>query len=364
MIELTPFLKKLLTVPGLSGYESAAHEVIAEAWKPLVDELSTSRLNSLHGFKRGSGAAPRPRLLLAAHADAIGLMVTGITGDLLRVTQIGGLDDRILPAQLVTVHGRRALPGVIVQPPDRLLPPNLAGNPVKQEYLFVDVGLTAAELKEVVRVGDLISFAQQPLELAGDALAGHSLDDRAAVAALTVCLDELRHMTHAWDVWAVATAQEEVTMAGALTSGYEIRPALAIAVDVTFAKGPGANDHRTFGLGKGPTLGWGPNIHPALHRAFKDLAEKLDIPHQVEVMPHHSGTDAFGLQVVAEGIPTMVIGIPLRYMHTPVEEVALKDISRAGHLLAEFISRLEPDFIAKITWDDKPAQDNNKGNAK
>lgn len=352
MIELVPHIKQLITQPGLSAYETPVREVIAAAWRPLVDELSVSRTGSLHGLRRGNAPQPRPRILLSAHMDAIGLMVTGITEGFLRFTEIGGVDRRILPGMAVTVHGRRDLPGVVIQPPDRLLPAHAQGRPVAMEYLFIDTGLLPEEVAALVRVGDLASFAQLPIELAGETLAGHSLDNRVSVAALTLCLDELQRTTHAWDVWVVASSQEEESFAGAYTSPFEIRPDLAIAIDVTFARGPGVTEYPGFPLGKGPTLGWGPNIHPALFKAFKDLAEKLDLPHAMEVMPRHSGTDAFAMQVVAEGIPTLVIGIPLRYMHTPVEVVSIKDISRTGHLLAEFIARLEPDFIQKIRWDE------------
>jgi putative aminopeptidase FrvX len=202
------------------------------------------------------------------------------------------------------------------------------------------------------------------VELSGDVLAGHSLDNRTSVAALTICLQELQHMTHTWDVWVAATVQEEETLGGAMTSPFTIRPDIAVAVDVTFAKGPGSSDYRSFPLGKGPTLGWGPNVHPAIYRRFKEISEKLDLPYHTEVMPRHSGTDAFGMQVVAEGIPTMVIGLPLRYMHTPVEMVSLKDIQRIGHLLAEFIARLEPDFVEKIRWDNVPVIDAATGEGK
>jgi len=183
-------------------------------------------------------------------------------------------------------------------------------------------------------------------------LAGHSLDDRAAVAALTCCLDILQERLHVWDVWTVATVQEEETFAGAITSAYELRPQMAIAVDVTFARG--ANDGgntRTFPLGEGITIGWGPNIHPALHKKLKDLAEKLEIPHAFEPIPRHSGTDAMGLQTVRAGVPTAVVSIPLRYMHTVVEMVALKDIRRAGRLLAEFITSLKADSAEELVWD-------------
>jgi endoglucanase len=249
------------------------------------------------------------------------------------------------------VHGRRDLPAVVAQPPTRLLPPEIGENPVPLENLFVDTGLPPGQVADLVRVGDVVSFAQPPLELSGDTLAGHTLDNRASVAALTVCLEELQSRPHSWDVWAVATTQEETTLSGAYTSAFHLRPTIAIVVDVTWAKGPGASDWCTFPLGKGPTLVMGPNIHPALHKALKELADKLEIPHALEYTPRHSGTDAVATQVTAEGIPSAVIGIPLRYMHTPVEVVAMKDIQRAGRLLAEFVAGLTPEFKEKIVWE-------------
>lgn len=353
MTELLPFLKSLMTAPGLSGYEAPVRRLIEAAWKPLTDELSVSPLGSLHGLKRGRGAAPRPKIMLAAHMDAIGLMVSGIVGEFLRVSEVGGLDERLLPGQLVTVHGRQDLPAVVVQPPPHLLPESARSGPVALKYLLVDAGLPERQLRQLVRVGDMVSYAQPPLELSGETLAGCYLDNRASVATLTQALQELQGRTHHWDVWAVATVQEEETFGGAYTSAFALRPDLAVAVDVTHAKGPGSTEHKSYPLGKGPTIGWGANIHPALFKTFKDLAEKLEIPHQIEVMPRHSGTDAFAIQVVAEGIPSMVISLPLRYMHTPVEVVALKDIQRAAHLLAEFIVSLEPDYLSQVTWEEQ-----------
>jgi endoglucanase len=352
MIELTPFLKQLITLPGLSGHEAPVRTAIAEAWQPLVDELTTSKIGSLHGLRRGAGPEPRRRILLSAHMDAIGLIATSVVEGLIHFTQVGGVDPRILPGQPVTVYGRRELPGVIVQPPDRLLPESQAGKPVSMEYLLVDTGLAASETARLVRPGDLIAFAQPPFELAGETLAGHSLDNRASVAAVTLCLQELKHSIAAWDVWAVASVQEETVLGGAITSPFDIRPDLAIAIDVTHAKGAGVSDYRSFNLSEGPTLGWGPNIHTPAYRVLKELADRLEIPTHMEPMPRHSGTDAIGIQLVAGGIPTLVISIPLRYMHTPVETIALKDINRTAHLLAEFIARLEPDFMEKIHWDE------------
>lgn len=352
MPEILPFLKQLLSLPGLSSQEAPVRRVIAEAWRPLVDEMHVSRTGSLQALRRGVGPQPRPSLLLAAHMDAIGLMVTSVVGEFLHVTSIGGVDARVLPGQLVTVYGRRELPGVMVQPPGFLLPPGVGSGVIPMDRLLVDTGLEAAELAKLVRVGDLVAYAQPPVMLGDDVVAGHTLDDRAAVAAVTACLQNLYGRQTAWDLWAVATVQEETGLIGALTSAYGLRPALAVAIDVTFASGPGSPEHSTYPFGKGVTLGWGPNIHPALFKAFKEVADRFEIPYKEEVMPGNSGTDAAGMQIAAEGIPSMVIGIPLRYMHTPVEVVSLKDIERTGRLLAEFTASLAPEFVEKIVWDD------------
>jgi len=352
MTELLPFLKSLISTSGLSGYEEPVRQIILETWRPLVNEVSISPLGSLQALRYGNAPSPRPQLLISAHMDAIGFMVTGIIDGFIRFTKIGGVDARILPGQPVTIHGRKDLPGIIVQPPPRSLPPEIGNNPVSIEYLWIDSGLESEETLKYVKVGDRISFAQLPVELDSDLLSGRSLDNRASIAAVTACLQELQTRPHSWDVWAVASSQEEVTAGGAQTSTFQIRPDLAVAIDVTFGKSPHANDYRTSPLGKGIVLGWGFNVHPALYRAFKDLAESLEIPYRMEPMPRNSGTDAMTMEVVAEGIPCMVLMIPLLNMHTPVEIVSIKDINRAGRLLAEFIARLETDFIHKITWED------------
>lgn len=352
MTDLLPFLKSLLSVSGLSGHETPAARLIEAEWKPLVDEIHFSRVGSLHALKKGSGPEPRPSLLVATHMDAIGLIVKLVVDGFLYTAGIGGVDVRVLPGTPVLVHAEGGdLPGVVSMPMGKLLPADANDGFLTLEHLVVDTGLTQAEAAKRIHVGDLISFDTQPVEMAGEHLNGHSLDNRASVAALTVALRELQSKSHAWDVWAVATTQEEVGANGAATSAFQLKPSLAIAVDVTFAKGPGVNGWESFPLGKGITLGLGPNIHPFLHTRFKELADKLEIPYAIEPMPRSSGTDGMTLQLAAEGIPTMVLGIPLRYMHTPVELVALKDIQRAGRLLAEFIGALEADFIEKIVWE-------------
>jgi tetrahedral aminopeptidase len=361
MTDIVPFLRSLISEAGLSGYEGPAARLIEERWRPLVDEILISPLGSLQALKRGGnlanrrnkGKGARPSMLIAAHMDAIGLMVSAVQAGWLHVAAVGGIDARILPGTPVMVHGKRRLPGVIVAPPLRSLPDEAREQALGLPHLLVDVGLEPGRLAALVQVGDLVSFDTPSRELAGETLSGHSLDNRASVGALTVCLEDLQTKSHEWDVWAVASAQEEETLGGAATSSFQIDPDLAVVVDVTFARGPGANGWEAFPLGKGPTLGWGANLHPFLYRRFKELADRLEIPVAMDISPAHSGTDAHAIQTAREGIPTMLVGIPLRYMHTPVEVVAVKDILRAGRLLAEFIGGLEADFVGRIVWDDE-----------
>jgi endoglucanase len=351
MTEILPFLKSLISVAGLSAHEGPVLHLIQEKWRPLVDEISTSRLGSLHALKRGQGGGKRPSIMIATHMDAIGLMVTSIADGLLHFDEIGGIDPRILQGTPVVVHAKRDLPGVVAMPPLATLPEAAREGALGLDHLLVDVGLPPRQVAALVRVGDLISFDTRPADLAGETLSGHSLDNRASVAALTVCLEELQTRQHSWDVWATATSQEEETLGGAATSAFELQPDLAVVVDVTFAKGPFADGWEASPLGKGPTLGWGANMHPFLYREFEELAKKLEIPVSMELAPTFSGTDAYAIQVAGAGIPTMLLGIPLRYMHTPVEVVAVRDLQRAGRLMAEFISGLPPDYMAKVIWE-------------
>jgi len=350
-MELLAHLKELCAAPGVAGYEARVREAIAAAWRPLADEVRADRMGSLWATKTGNGPAPRPKLMLAAHMDSIGLMVTARDGEFLRVIHIGEIDARVMPGQPVMVHGKRDLPGTVVQPPAFLLPKANREGVVPVSELLVDCGLPEAQLAEAVSVGDVISFAQPPAELKGGLLAANYLDNRASVASVTACLDYLRVRPQAWDVIAVATVQEETRLLGAMTAAYALQPQLAIAIDVTHGAGAAVKDERTYPLGGGPAIGFGPNIHPRLAAAITATAERLEMKHSAEPMATHSGTDAFGIQVARAGIPTTVVSIALRNMHTPVEVVAVSDVQRVGRLLAEFIAELKPDFMHSLSLD-------------
>lgn len=349
--EVLEFLIDLMQLPGLPGFEAPVRECIRRQWEPLADEISVSRLGNLYAHKHGTAAEPRPSVLLTAHMDAIGLMVVDIVEGLLRIAAVGGVDKRVLPSQPVTVHGRTDLPGIIVQPPYHCLPEPHPEGPFPLKYLMVDLGLPPETVERSVRAGDLISFAQAPVKLKDELLIGPALDNRASVVALTIALQALQTREHAWDVVAAGTVQEEEQSAGGRTAGFTIRPSMAIVVDATYGRSHGLDEHESFPLGEGITNGWGPEIHPGVYHALQTTAEREEIPITDEILPTRTGTEASAIQIAKEGIPTGVISIPVRYMHTPTEIVSLKDIHHAGLLLAAFVSNLAPDFMDGLTWD-------------
>lgn len=355
-MDTIPLLKRLTAAAGVSGFEAAIRDEVLALWSPLVDEIRTDTLGSVIAVRHGNGPEPRRKLMLAGHMDEIGLMVTRLRGSFLSITPVGGVDRRLVLGQPVRVHGRRLLPGVIGSRPPHLLAAAERDKLVPWDELVVDVGLPESEVADLVRVGDLISFHQPLRELLDGRLATKALDNRASLAAVAICLDLLQTRAHAWDVVAVATVQEEETLAGAITSTYRVEPDVAIAIDVTFGENAGSNGPDVFPLGKGPTIGYGPNNHPGVHRALVDAARAIELPYQIEPMPRGGGTDAWAMEVVRAGFPTALVSIPIRNMHMPVELVAVKDVERTGRLLAEFAARLDEDFVSqKLAWDQEPA---------
>ncbi len=350
MEDLTALIKKLANAQGISGYEEPVRKIVVEEFSRYTDQVHVNKLGSVVGWKRGRGAEPRRRIMLATHMDEIGLMVAGIEKGFLRLSRVGGTDLRILPGQLITVHGRQDLPGVIGFRPPHVTPPEQRDQVVPLEEMFADVGLPAARVEKLVRVGDPVSFGSQATELKGGRLAGKAMDNRVAIASVLVCLEALTSRPPEWDVLAVATVQEEVRLVGASTSAYELNPDVAIAIDVTFGAQNGVAETLTHEMDKGPVIGLGPNVHPRIAQGLKDAAKRLEMDYQLEPLPGHSGTDGWAIQIAREGIPTGILSVPVRYMHTPVETVVVKDVERVGRLLAEFICGLDQEFVRALTY--------------
>ena len=345
-MELKEILKELTEAPGISGYEASAAEVAARHLKPFSDEVSIDKMGSVIALKRGEQTGDkRDKILLAGHLDEIGLMVTKIEdGGFMHITRIGGIDVSTLPGQEVNVLGKEVLRGVIGAKPPHLQGPGESGKPVKLEDLYVDTGLSKEKLEELVEVGTLVRIESEFTELANGHFASQAMDDRAGVASLVETLRRLTTRKHKWDVYAIATAQEEVSGAGAMTTAFRIEPQIAIAIDVTFGDSPGVPERSSYPLNKGPSIGLGPNFHPKITEKLSNLAKEHEIPYQIDASPHPGGTDAYNLQISRAGIPAGLLSIPLRNMHTTVEVLKLEDIKRLAELLSIFISQLDSQF--------------------
>lgn len=345
-METKEFIKALSEETGVSGHEARVAKIAARVLGEYADEVTTDALGNVIALKRGEGAEPRPRIMLAAHMDEIGLIVTKIEDSgFIRFAQVGGVDQRLLPALEVIVHGQKDLEGVVGVKPPHLTAPEEVEKAIKMEDMVIDVGLPVAKVRELVEVGDLITFNRDLLSLGDSWIAGKAMDDRASVAVLLECLKHLKKLRHEADVCAVATVQEEVGLRGATTSAYGVNPDIGIAIDVGHGEMPGLAEHESLGMDKGPAVCFGGNIHPKVFEGLKAAATANNIAWQLEVAPGATGTDAWAIQITRDGIPTGLLSLPLRYMHTPVETLALGDVEKAGRLLAHFIASVDGAFL-------------------
>lgn len=349
-METKDFLRGLSEGFGLSGSEWPVAEKVAEAFRELAEEVRIDCMGNCIALKKGTGEK-RPVIMLAAHMDEIGLIVKKVDkGGFLRFTHVGGVDQRLLPAQEVIVHGRKDLRGIVgVMPPHLLSPADVAMS-YKENEMVIDVGLPEEEVKELVEVGDLITFAMDFTELAGDRVSGKAMDDRAGVAALLETLKYLKKVVHTADVYCVATVQEEVGLRGAIVSTYALVPDIGVAIDVGFGDMPGQPEYKSLNLEKGPGILHGANAHPKLVELLHKVAGEYGIPTQKDYSPAASGTDAWAIQISQAGVPTAVVSIPLRYMHTPVETLSLGDIAKTGRLLAFFCAAVDNEFVEGLKW--------------
>lgn len=352
MLDLTEHLKKLVETHAPSGHEAPIRDILREEWAGYVDEFQQDGLGSLIGIKRATIPTATPRkIMLAAHMDEIGLLVRDIVDGFIYVHRISGVDNRVMLAQPVVVHGKKPLKGIVAAVPPHLLDEKSRKRYPTFDELVIDVGLPHQDVIELVTIGDTITPDAPFVKLQGSRVAGKAFDDRACVAIVTLCLELLQGMNHSWDVYAAATVQEETGLLGATTASHHISPDIAIALDVGFGDQHGAGDNVTGDLGKGPVLGIGPNFHIKLNEKIEKVADYHEIKLQKEVITGRSGTDAWAIQVAHAGIPTALLSLPLRNMHSPIETIDLKDVERSARLLAQFIAGLSDDFLATIDWD-------------
>ncbi len=344
MPETPKLLDALLRVPAPSGYEEPA----AAVWREAAGfaELRTDALGSSVALVEGAGEGPT--LAIVGHIDEIGLVVTHIDDEgFLYFVPIGGWDPQILVGQRVVIAGLDGeVPGVLGKKPIHLLKDEARKKITECSDMHIDIGASDREqASKLVRVGDPVVIAAEPLELPNGRLAARSLDNRlGSYVALEVARRVAEGEGIAASVAGVAAAQEEVTLGGSQTVAFSLEPDVAVAVDVTHATDAPGVDEKEVGshpLGSGPAIGRGSTLSPKVFELLVETAEEAGIEYSVSASGRATSTDADAIQISRSGIPTGLVSIPLRYMHSPVELVDLGDLEATVELIAAFAARLE-----------------------
>jgi len=336
-MDIQKILSEAAAICGPSGHEMLIAEYFAEQFKPYVDEVRVDCMNNVIAHKKGKG----PKVMLAAHIDEIALLVTKIEDDgSLRLGMIGGVDPRILPASRVWVHGREKLFGTIGALPPHLMKAEDRTHNYKLENLHVDLGMPAERVRELVRIGDLVTFNVPATELLNGQFASKTMDDRACVTLLLCAAEYLQKLVCDADVYFVATASEEVGCQGASTAAFAIDPDLAIALDVDHATIPGSRPDTTVPLDK-LAMSVGPFIQPKLADRLMKCSKEHGASLTVTVAERATYTDADDISLSRAGVPSVLLSLPLKYMHTSVETIDTHVLKEGGRLLAHFVSELD-----------------------
>jgi len=343
---LPPTLHKLLTAAGPSGYETAPAAVFAQAARAFTDDVSIDVMGSVTA--RVAGTTPgAPFLAVVGHIDEIGVIVTHIDDDgFLRFIGVGGWDAQILVGQRVTLMTRNGmLAGVIGRKAIHLLKEEERKKVPELRELHIDIGAKDGDqARELVRIGDVAVIAGEPVQLLGDRVVSRAMDNRLGAF---VALEAARLVAAAGgapgDVAACGVVQEEIGLNGARTAAYGLAPDVAIAVDVTHETGaPGVdvNESGKHRFGDGPVIERGSTMNPAVFELLYETAKREDIPFTIAAAARGTGTDADAIHLSRAGIPTGLISVPLRYMHSPVEMVQLDDVTACARLIAAFARSL------------------------
>ena len=339
-----PFLKELLDARSPSGFEEEAREVVRKRVEKVADSFSIDALGSCHATLGSKGS---PTLMLAGHIDELGLIIKHVSDKgFLYFDAIGGHDRSIISGRRVDILTKKgAIRGVTGKRAIHLMSPEERRKVPEMHQMWIDIGAKDRdEALERVQIGDAAVYDHGFEQLHGPLAVSRAFDDKTGAYTVNEALLRLaKGRKPSCKVVAVSTAQEEIGTRGAITSAYLANPDVALAVDVSHATDHPDADHRKYGrfkLGGGPILTRGPNIHPAVFDRLVTCAEKANIPVQIEADPRPTGTDARSIQVAREGVPTGLVGIPLRYMHTPSEVIDLDDLEAVVQLLVAFARSL------------------------
>ena len=323
---------ELTTLRGISSNEHSVAEVLADKLKNICDCVEIDFNGNIIGFIKCSKNNPKI-LMLEAHMDRIGLMVSKIGDDgLVEFTSIGGIDKRVLPSAEVEIVGKDIVQGVIcVEKNKKDTNPDI-------EDMRIDTGFSVEYLRKNIKTGDMAFVKSSCTKLCGTVLSGPALDNRAGIAAVLSAIYDIDKAKLNYDIAILFSVQEELGLHGAYTGTRSINPDVAIVIDVTHGE---TNDTKgetgVFQLGCGAVICRGPNFNSKYTRQLIDIAEDNSLPYDIEVASGPSGTTAWAIQITGKGVPSTLISIPLRYMHTNVETLDLNDVSTCALLMKKAI---------------------------
>ncbi len=347
------FLKELVEIPSPSGYEQPAQRVMKRQLESVADSIESDVMGNLIARLKNSQG---PRVMLAGHCDEIGFMVQYIDDNgFIFFGAIGGVDPHLSPGQRILIHTKDGeVPGVIGKKAIHLIEPKDRDTVIKLKQQSIDIGCSnREEVEALVQIGDPITFNVGLQKLQGDRVTSRAFDDKMGAFIVAEVMKRVKNAPNCpCDLYSVSTVQEEIGLRGAATSSYGVNPDVGIVVEVTHATDYPDVEQKTIGrveLGKGPVIARGANINPVLFKLIMETAERESIPVQVIGVPRATGTDANVMQLSRGGVATALLGIPLRYMHTPVETLSLADLDAAIDLLTAVVLRInsDSDFIPR-----------------
>lgn len=352
--ESLEFFKEIVNTPSPSGYEQRAAEAYRRYLKPYADEIRTDVMGNVWAILNPKA---KRKIMLAGHCDEIGFTVHYVSDDgLLHFLPIGGHDSVIPVGQRVWVHSKKGrIPGVIGRKAIHLLKPEERSKKPELDELWIDIGVSKkADALKLIELGDVVTYQWEFQHLAGDVVTARGFDNKMGSFIVAEALRHLSTKRPDKDVGviAVATVQEEIGLRGARTSAYGTGAEIGIAVDVTHATDYPSVDKRKVGdlkVGGGPVVARGANINPKVYDLILQAAKKEKMKVQIEVEPGGTGTDANAMQVSGQGMATGLLGVAIRYMHTPVELLHLKDVEECAKLMAGFCRMVtaKTDFIPR-----------------
>ena len=334
-MDIQAMLERLCSVGAPSGFERPAALVAKEMLEELMDEAWIDRLGNAIGVRR-CGKPNAKKLLLDAHLDEIGLVVTGIRNGFLKFGTIGGVDPRMLPDRELTILTEPKLFGVVACLPPHVLSAEDREKAPPIEDFYVDTGLSQEEAERLIPIGTPMVFRDTFTRLGETQLCSKAMDDRACFMCLLRAAEILKDKELDVDLYIMGSTREEISGAGAIVGTRTINPDFCVAVDVTHGKTPDSSKERASVIGGGPAVGIGPNMTRWMTQRMFRKAEEEGIEVQKEVMAGHTGTNGWHMQICNEGIATSVVSLPLKYMHTPVEVLEVSDIENVAKLLAAF----------------------------